>query len=100
MSEHFGEEITLRELKVRFMLFSEFAENPDAEIPLSRIASHTGVPSATLARYLTFCIVDGCMKERVDPKDRRRRLLKLAQTGADRMAAFLADARVNGFPSD
>lgn len=95
--DHFGEEITLRELRVRMLLFKEFAKDPDAEVSYAHIAHETGVPASTLTRYLTFCLVDKCMSERVDPKDRRRRLLRLGPAGLERMETFLNSASVNGF---
>ena len=97
MAKHFGDEITLRELRVRFRLFSECAKGPLDEFTYGEIAKATGVPSATISRYLLFCIVDGCLSERIDPEDRRRRLLSLSPAGADRMMAFLKEAQANGF---
>ena len=97
MARHFGEEITLRELRVRFKLFCKYAHDPQAELTYGDVAKETGVPSATISRYLLFCLMDGCLNERIDPEDRRRRLLSLAPPGAERMLSFLRDARKNGF---
>lgn len=93
LQENWGEEITLRELGMRMTIMREYVAEEGRTLTNQEIANATAIPSATVGRYLLFCLTEKCIDENIDPEDRRRRLLTLAPQGRIRMSHFLADWR-------
>jgi DNA-binding MarR family transcriptional regulator len=85
-------DMTLRELQVLNKLAQGFLVNEEmTQADLIRV---TELPKATVARYIWNWLAVGWLKENIDPKDRRRHLLRLTDDAIKTSEEMTASLKV------
>jgi len=62
-------------------LTMSFLHNRGVNPTLGDLCKATGLPKATVSRYVSWQLEQGLAKEEIDPKDRRRRVLMRTKRG-------------------